>query len=502
MSNPNPPAPAPRWLVLSGLVALAGYAVLIGCHFSTAAGGSDSSGYLNSARLFAAGELQTDLRVPAEFPPALTENRIQFLPLGFWPFAGNPHITPTYPTGLPLHLAIAGKLLGWTAGPIAVGLFAALGAVWLCYAAGRELGLGPPLAAAGAAVLGLCPVFLFTAMQPLSDTLATTWCLAAVWAALRARRARGWAVACGAACAIAVLVRPTDLLVAPALLVLLGPDWRRIALFAAGGLPGAIWDAAYNRALYGGALHSGYGSIFETFHLVYGWPTAWHFLKWLALLLPVALLALPFVAAARREFRTRELLALVVWFGAITGVYIFYEVSHEVWWCLRFILPAVPALVLGGGLGLEALARRVDAARAERIRAVAALALAVWAAVLARYWTHRFFIMTMKAGEHTYIEACTELREKFPPGTLVVTMTFSGAAYFYTDLPVLRWDQVDAPRFAQFAALAQKAGRTVVAVEYKWEEDKALREHCPGNWQLVATLKNAAIWRLAAAAAP
>jgi len=293
-----------------------------------------------------------------------------------------------------------------------------------------------------------------------------------------------------------VLVRPTNIVLAPALVVLLGLNWRQIVFFLFGGLPGALWQGFYNHALYGGALKSGYGSIFETFHLEYGLPTAAHFLQWLALLLPVVLLVLPFVAVARRELRTRELLALALWFAAITGLYLFYEVSHQVWWCLRFILPAFPALILGGLLGVEALARRFEAAPAERFRMVAALSLAVWAAILGRYWSRQFYIMNTKAGEQTYAEACTELQQRFPPGTLVVTMTFSGALYFYTDLPVLRWDQVKPARFPEFVALAQKAGRQICAVDFKWEEDKALREHCPGNWERVTTLKNAAIWRL------
>lgn len=496
MSNSNPPVPAPRWLARFGLLALAAYGVMIGWYFTTAAGGSDSSGYFNSARLFTEGKFDTELRIPAEFTGKLIEDKLQFLPLGFWPFPNNPHITPTYPTGLPLHMALTGKFLGWIAGPIVVGLFAALGAVWLCYAVGRELGLDARLAAASAAVLGLTPMFLFTAVQPLSDTLATTWALAAMWTALRARRSLGWAVACGAAYAMAVLVRPTNLLLLPAVVIFIGFDWKKLIAFGLGGVPGAVWQGVYNHVLYGGALKSGYGSIFETFHWEYGPPTAWHILKWLALLLPAVLLVLPFVATARAELRTRELLGLAVWFATITGLYTFYEVTREVWWCLRFILPAFPALILGGALGVEAIARRFDAAKADRFRTYAAVALALWVAILSRYWTRQFFIMNTKAGEQTYVEACDELKKRFPPGTLVVTMTFSGALYFYTDFPVLRWDQVKPGRFPEFVAAAQKAGRQICAVDFKWEEEKALREHCPGNWEPVTKLHNAAIWRL------
>ena len=489
MSNPNPPAPAtpaPRWLIWLGLIAFVGYGVLIERNFSIAAGGSDSSGYLNSARLLAGGRLQADLRVPLEFGAVKGDH---FQPLGFIA-VGDAHLTPTYPTGLPLHFALAGKFFGWLTGPRLVGLFAALG---------RELGLDARLAAAGAVALGVCPVFLFTAFQPMSDTLAGTWCLAAVWTALRARCAAGWATACGAAFAVAVLVRPTDLVLLPALLVLLGLGWRRLALATLGGLPGVAWLAFYNHALYGGALSSGYGDWFSAFAWSWGLPTAWHFAQWLALLLPAPLLLLPFAALAWRETRTRSLLALTVWFTAITGLYTFYEVSHETWWCLRFIVPAIPALILAGLLGTEAWARRFGAARQDRFRSIAALAVALWAIGLSVFWTRHFTITGIKDGERTYLRTCAAVRAQFPPGTLVATMTFSGAFYYYTDFAILRWDQVDAAAFNRYATLAQKAGRTVVAVDFKWEEERALHEHCPGNWIRAGEIGDALIWRLAPA---
>ena len=179
MSNPNPPpaaVPAPRWALWIGLAALALYAVFLARHTVVVAGGSDSSGYLNSARLFAVGKLVTPLPVPADFPPPSRDEVPHFLPQGFFPDRQQPAIlTPTYPTGLPLQFALASRLLGWTVGPWFVLLGSAVGAVGLCYLLGRELGLPFSLAAAGAVMLAAFPVFLFTSIQPLSDTPATAW---------------------------------------------------------------------------------------------------------------------------------------------------------------------------------------------------------------------------------------------------------------------------------------------------------------------------------------
>lgn len=58
MSNPNPsahPAPAPRWVVAVALFALAAFGVFLATPTTTVAGGSDSSGDLNRARLLASG---------------------------------------------------------------------------------------------------------------------------------------------------------------------------------------------------------------------------------------------------------------------------------------------------------------------------------------------------------------------------------------------------------------------------------------------------------------
>ena len=96
MSNPNPPGAvrAPRLLLWIGCVALAWYAGLLAWNSSSVAGGADSSGYLNSARLLATGKLTTELRTPPEFGPQEKLRRLQFQPHGFAPFPGIPGLSP------------------------------------------------------------------------------------------------------------------------------------------------------------------------------------------------------------------------------------------------------------------------------------------------------------------------------------------------------------------------------------------------------------------------
>jgi hypothetical protein len=480
-------ARAPRLLVGLGLAAFAGYAVFLAFYASLNAGGADTSGYLNSARLLATGKIYGELRTPPEFGPQVELALAHFKPLGFdLNVPRDPRLLPTYPVGLPLHLAAAGKIFGWRLAPLVVELAVAIGALWLCYAIGREVGLDPWLAASGAVVLAVFPVFLFTSIQPLSDTAATTWCLAAVWAALRVRRQRAWAAACGAAFSMAIMVRATNAVLLPALFVLLGLDWRRLALAALGGLPGMLGLAVYNRTLYGGVFHSGYGPIEQAFAVHYAAPTAAHFAHWLAVLLPTVLLALPLLALWR--LRSRATLGLGLWFGTISGVYLFYEVSRETWWCLRFILPAVPALIILGLLAVQRLG--------SKFRSAAALALAVWAIGASAYWTPRLHLLLMKDYEGVYPAACRAARDLLPPNALVASFVASGALYYYTDFAVLRWEQLDAVAFARYASLAAASGRPICAVLFDNFEEAALKERMPGKWKRVGSVKNVTLWRL------
>jgi len=500
MSNPNTPAPArraSRRRVWFGCAALALYAWFLIHYGTVVAGGADSSGYFNSAKLFTEGKLFTPLRVPPEFRPNSTIEPLHFLPLGFMPAADPSVLTPTYPTGLPLHLAPAALILGWDCGARVVFVGAALAALWLAYLSARRLGLGPALAAAGAIILGAFPVFLFTSVQPLSDTLATTWALAAIYCGLRAADGRyAWAAAGGAAFAFAVLVRPSNLLLAPALLVLSGFNWRRWFWFGLGGVPGAVWQAFYNRHLYGHAFRSGYGNIFESFGAQFGGPTTLHFAKWLSLLLPAIVLALPLAALTRGGIRRREWWGLMLAFSAITGCYVFYEVSHEVWWCLRFILPGVPALILSALLGVEALACGPGQRWPTAFRPFAALILAVWAVGLSWYWSPRLSIFMMRHYEQAYADGIEAAKQVLPANAAVLCEAFSGTIYFATEFSVLRWDQINRETFDRYTAQAAQSGRPVCAVLFDSEKDEAFRR-CTGEWTRIGTVRNVGLWQLA-----
>lgn len=488
MSNPNPPtrpSRGARWFFWGSGLALAAFGLWLATHATVVAGGDDSSGYLNSARLLAGGQPTAELRVPAEFGPAPGWRAEYFQPLGFVARADHTTLAPKYASGLPLHLAAASLVLGWEAGPLLIGVGAALAALVLCHLLGRDLGLDRGLAASGVVMLGAFPVFLFTSIQPLSDTLATTWSLAALWAARRSARGGGWAAFAGAAFAMAVLVRATNIVLLPALLVWLGVQPRRLGAFLLGGLPGAVWLLGYNHAVYGGALRSGYVALHEAFAFHHGPGTMAHFAQWLVLLLPAPVLLL--APGALWSGPRRDALALLLAFAGLAVVYVFYEISHEVWWCLRFLLPGVPALILAGLL--------VWRDTRPPVRRTAAVVFSAWAVALSLFWTDRLHVLLVRDYEAVYRSAALRVRELVPANALVAASSPSGALFYYTDLAVLRWDLLPPEQFKRLAALATRAQRPIFALLFDEFEDRARRDHLPGEWKRIDAVNNLSLWQ-------
>jgi hypothetical protein len=498
MSNPNPPAApaaAPRWLLALFVIGLTGLTYFLYGQTTIVAAGSDSSGYMNCARLLARGELTAPQRIPPEV--AADALPYDFMPLGYNVSAKPGFIVPTYPQGLPMHLAVGGLTLGWRLGPHWIIVGSAVAAILLCYVCAREIGVSPPLAMAGAAALALSPLFLFSSVQPLSDTLAMTWCVGAVWLALRARRGSlGWAWGCGMALAMAVLVRPSNLLLLPCLVVLLG-GWRRLFAAGLGGLPGALWLAYSNQLLYGHPLLTGYGSVLSTLEARYFLITLEHTGLWVARLLPAGLLLLPLALVPRWRERARLLLALAIWWTAFIVFYSFYPVTHEVWWSLRFILPALPALILAAVLGLDLLCERA-AARAPLWRYATAGALILWSAAVFQFWVPRLGLLGFSRNETAYLEASTWARKNLPADAIVATMPASGALYYYTGFPILRWDSVKPETYQRYAAAMRAANRPVYAMMFPGEETRAFTEHMPDKWEKVEVVAGITFWKLAA----
>jgi len=491
-SNAAPPSPSRRpGLVPAGLLlALLAYAALLGRHMDTCAGGSDSSGYMNNARLLLQGDLHLPQRAIEGLPPGMLPS-FAYVPLGFIPV---PHgaMVPTYPIGLPLIIAGLSHLTGWaSAANVAQWLQALLGVV-LMYALARLLDFSRPASALGALLLAGCPLYLFMGLQALSDMPALVWTAAAVYCAWRSRAHAGWSVAAGVAMAVAVLVRPTNLLVLVPVAIALGLSWRRWLGLALGGLPGAGFLMIYNVRLYGRALTTGYGDVSESFSTSFFAPALGYYVHWLPILLTpavVLLLALPFLF---RRVRPIVLILLLSWILVFTGFYAFYFFTSTSWWSLRFILPALPPCILG----LLVAGRALTAAWSPRILRRSLVAAAIGVLGWDTYWGLQHMVLEVGTGEQAYVQAARWTQAHLPPRAVVVCMQTSGALLHYTEFTLLRYDFAGGPAdLVRLDRACAAAGRPIYAALFGFELETALEQRLPGHWTQVGATRNVTYWR-------
>ena len=476
-----------HFLAFFCLVAALGYAGWLAARFSPEPGGADASGYLNSGRLLAEGRLVTELRIAPVLKNAWPPD---FQPLGFQVGWLTTRLVPVYPVGLPLHLAAVGAVCGWHWGPYVVGIGGALATLGLCYLLARELGLAQSVALMVTGALASNAVFMFGSIQPLSDTLATFWCAAAVWLALRARRGPvGWSVWCGLAFAVAVLVRPTDVLLLPVLVVLLA-DWKRLAVVAVAGMPFALALGWYQYHLYGNPLRSGYGEVSVLFSRHYFWPTMRQFAIWLSRTLPFGVAGVMVSPFLLRGGRRREVLALLMWVAAFAGFYAFYDYSRQDWPFLRFIEPAFPAMLLLGGLGLDQVGACIKAAG--RARATARIAAGIIAITVVSNVS--FGVPDGRKHDRMYVEARDWARSNLPPDAMIVCSLFSGVLYFDAGHPILRWDIVAATAGPKYLDAMHRAGQPVFAVLDTSELRDPRMNQIPGKWKKLADFESASAW--------
>ncbi len=489
-----------RWPAVVLVIGLLVYGVFLADFMGAYAGGSDSSGYLECAHLLRAGRVRTAFR---EIPglPAATLPEYTYVPLGFKPSTTKREMVPTYPIGLPLIIAGIASVSGWEMAPhIALWLHAMAGVVLMFYLV-RFSGLAPGWALLGAMLLALCPLYLMYAVQLMSDLPATTWAMATVLAAWLARSRRGWAPVAGVAFGVAVLMRPTNIVLIAAVAIALGLDWRRWLAFGLGGLPFAVVQALFNQAAYGNPLASGYGRVDGLFQWDVFAVTLGHYARWLPLLLtPFGLLALGLPWVARRAPRWSALLA--AWAIAILGIYAFYYYTHETWWYLRFVLPAFPALWLAALLVAQTLAERwgLAGAAAGRRSLYAGLALGVALAAFLGRWDYRNQPHYTGRGERAYYLAIDALRPALPPGAVIAAMQASGAIYCYSNYTIVRWDQIRPDNFPRIADACAAAQRPLFALLLPFEERQVFAEQrLPGTWKKIQTVHDFTLWRYAAA---
>lgn len=465
-------------------------------HGATVPTDSDSSGYFNIARSFLQRRFVEPVPPIEGLAPPQWDRYFQ-QPLGYRVDSASATRVTTYPPGYPLQLVVAAQFVGLDRAALVVNLAQALAAGLLMFALGRQTGLPSPWAGGGTALLLCCPLFVVQSLQPMSDAAATIWSMAAVWLALRAQRGAFSALAAGFAFAMAVLVRPSDLLMILPVAIALGRRGRAWLAFVTGGIPGAVFLAWYNHSLYGAILTTGYGDVSALFSARFVPHNALHFLQWVPLLLTpfvvLPALLLPWTAGGDR--RTRWLLG--AWVAAIVGFYVWYFHSGEYWWYLRFILPAFPAMILAGLLAARAYCERWWAESRRRV-IVPAVLLGI-ALVWQGAFTHGFGLRFTRSSTRPYLDTIAWMRAHAPANAIVVQMQLSGCFTHYTDFTLVRWDLVSREGWDALRAAAAAAHRPVFATLYDFEEPRAFGGSVRDDWRLITRIDRVSVWQLVAA---
>lgn len=472
----------------------------------TFAGSSDSASYMNSGRLLARGRLSEPIRAITGIDARDYRPQV-FSPVGHRPGREPGTLVTVYPLGYPLHLAAASWLVGLDRAAAWVNAAAFGAAVLLLYGIGIRLEL-PPVATLVAVAVFVCfPVTVLAYTRVMSDGVATAWCLAAFLSALSSRR-QGWlAAAAGFAYGVAALVRPTNLVLAPALLLTMPFDRRALSRFLLGGAPVAVALAVWNYHLYGQVLATGYSGMASQFRLANLWPCVVFFAEWLSRFLS----PLPFILAAGGVWMVlrgdRRMLGLLAWAGAVFGLYSFYWHSFTGgWWRLRFLLPALPAVLLAALLVADDLRQRT-AARRKASRLFGALVVCslltsvVWplAASSQKVVADRLWEVGQRDAANVRIVHWME--QQIEPTAVILASELSGSLWFYSKYPIVRYDELTS---AEFERLRRQGVATGIPV-YSLLNSVDLPRHkamYPGVFEIAGRESGATLWRLRDARSP
>ena len=480
-------------------IAAAIAAFVVGVRWGTdAAGGSDSSCYLNEARLFSRFTTHIELPLAAEAP--WPRAAWTFTPAGHLPSPSRATaIVPMCPPGLPIVMAP----LRWLhAELLVVPLLGAL-AVWLTFVLGRRLSDEPVVGAASAVLLACSPIFLYQIVQPMTDVPAAAWWLLVVVLAIGEERRP---FAAGLAASMAILTRPNLLplaLVVGVYLARLKPSRyeedrahraapddekrsekasaerlddtrsekasaerlddtrsakasaerlgdarsakasaeRSIVRFAAGLIPGGVVLALLNWRMYGSPVASGYGSAVDLFQLANVMPNLERYVPWLwQTHTPILALAFaaPFLVARRADAWLALALA-----ASVVLLYLPYHVFDD-WWYIRFLLPAIPFLIALSVATVAGAAQRVAGATSSG--AIAAVVVSAMGGLLGVWWVntardrHAF---DLREWERHFVDAGRFARDKLPSNAAVVTVKHSGSVHYYSQRPTVAWDTLD-----------------------------------------------------------
>lgn len=431
------------WLAIAAI--LVADLRLVVRHVVTACGGLDSAGYVGSAKLLLSGHLTKYEPVARVLPfPNATA---AVAPLGFVAGATPYVISPRFPPGLPLVMAIALALGG--GGPFVVAPALAVATVALVFVLARRT-VDPVTAGLAAAITAVTPIFVDMALQPMSDVPAAFWIvLSGTWLWRERPRAAIGALAAG----MAILTRPPLLLAALALGATTRWETRRqAATFAAIVAMTTVLFLALQRHLFGNALLSGYGTAGQLFV-----PAALpHNLRfyggWLLLVCTPAMPALFGVGAVAQPRLAWRAGAVLL---AVSAPYLIYAPPFEDWEILRFLLPGLPFVFIVCAGGIVTIGRAVGQAAGGYVAATIAIVLLAGGSYV---FLDRHRVFDVAVQEQRYRLVGEWFRAHSPPRAVAFASLHSGSLRIYAARPTVRAELLPDGRLVDTVLALERAG--------------------------------------------
>jgi hypothetical protein len=147
--------------------------------------------------------------------------------------------------------------------------------------------------------------------------------------------------------------------------------------------------------------------------------------------------------------------------------YLFYQ-PFDVWWYLRFLLPAWPAAMALVAGGTDAVLSRFAFRRRSLGVAALALVLAAWGVRFARQKA----IFDFGAGELRYIDVANFVEEHTDPRAVIVSLQHSSSLHYYTGRMTVRYDRLSPEAIDRVADYFESIGRHPYLVLDDWEVEQ------------------------------
>jgi hypothetical protein len=428
-------------------LALAAVVLATGAAYSTTvASGADASGYVSQADRWIRGDLKPPQPWVGQVP--WPNPRWTFTPLGYTPVDDAPPYAqaPIYSPGLPLMMAVA-KIVGGQAALFLVVPLCAATMVLSTFGIARRL-RGPAAGITAAWLVATSPIVIWMLVFPMSDVpVAAAWTGALFFLV---GEGAGSIITAGLLSAVAVIIRPNLLFLAPIMSLWFfvrdrNPSsferrLRDAALFYAGVAPGVIFIGVLFAFLFGSPWVSGYGRFSEVLSASNVWPNMRLYFAWALsvqatfTIISLIGLVMPFLWPKGKPRRAVAIVALMVL--GITAEYVAYAVFDD-WAFLRFFLPAWPLLAIGAAGVVAALLDCVPS-----VVKLAVVAGVVGLGVAGVRTVRDRFVFDLWYYNRRYTAASVIIRDVSAPNSVVFSMEQSGALRYYSGRVPIRYDQL------------------------------------------------------------